>query len=126
LAYGAGIHPSRAGNTRRSPGPLATAEGTRTEVFAFVDWTMLAALAVFPAVRKPVERRDWPRLILLGVIWMSLPYILFPLAQERIDCSFTGMLNAGVPLYGAFFTTRVDPTHSQAAREGAGPAKEQR
>ncbi len=67
----------------------------------------LAALAAFPAVRKPVERRDWPRLILLGVIWMSLPYLLFPLAQERIDSSFTGMLNAGVPLYGAFFASAL-------------------
>ena len=59
------------------------------------------ALACFPRARNPVERQDLPRIALLGVAWMGIPLILFPVAQQWIDSSVAGMLNAAVPLTAA-------------------------
>jgi drug/metabolite transporter (DMT)-like permease len=61
----------------------------------------VAALALFPAARRPVERQDLPRVAFLGLIWAGLPLALFPLAQQWIDSSVAGMLNGAVPLFGA-------------------------
>ena len=59
------------------------------------------ALACFPTSRNPVDRQDLPRIALLGVVWMGIPLILFPVAQQWIDSSVAGMLNAAVPLTAA-------------------------
>jgi drug/metabolite transporter (DMT)-like permease len=61
----------------------------------------VAALALFPAARRPLDREDRTRVALLGVIWAGLPMILFPVAQQWIDSSVAGMLNGAVPLAGA-------------------------
>ena len=61
----------------------------------------VAALALFPAARRPLGREDRTRVALLGVIWAGLPMILFPVAQQWIDSSVAGMLNGAVPLAGA-------------------------
>ena len=58
----------------------------------------LAALACFPAARRPVERCDRGRLLVLGITWMAFPFTLFPLAQQWIDSSVTGMLNGAMPV----------------------------
>jgi drug/metabolite transporter (DMT)-like permease len=58
-------------------------------------------LAVIPAARRSVRREDWPAIVVLGVIWMAVPFLLFPYAQERIDSSLAGMINAAAPLFGA-------------------------
>ena len=58
----------------------------------------LAALACFPAARRPVERSDRGRLLILGITWMAFPFTLFPLAQQWIDSSVTGMLNSAMPV----------------------------
>ena len=55
-------------------------------------------LAALPAARRSIERRDMPRVAMLGVVWMGIPLILFPVAQQWIDSSVAGMLNAAVPL----------------------------
>ncbi|MBW3629604.1 MAG: DMT family transporter [Gemmatimonadetes bacterium] len=57
-----------------------------------------AALALIPAARRPVDREDLPRVILLGLTYMGIPLMLFPIAQQWIDSSVAGMLNAGMPL----------------------------
>lgn len=56
------------------------------------------ALAVLPRSRRPVARGDLPTIALLGVLWLGIPMILFPVAQQWIDSSVAGMLNAAVPL----------------------------
>ena len=58
----------------------------------------LAAVACFPAARRPVERSDRGRLLILGITWMAFPFTLFPLAQQWIDSSVTGMLNSAMPV----------------------------
>lgn len=60
-----------------------------------------ATLALFPASRRPVDRMDLPRIVLLGVLWMGLPMLLFPIAQQWIASSLAGMLNGSMPIFSA-------------------------
>jgi drug/metabolite transporter (DMT)-like permease len=63
------------------------------------------ALAAVPAARRTtIDRADWPRVVVLAVTWMSIPLLLFPVAQRWIDSSLAGMLNGAVPLTTAFVT----------------------
>lgn len=55
-------------------------------------------LLILPAARQPVPREAWGRVVLLGVTWMAIPLTLFPIAQQWIDSSMTGMLNSGMPI----------------------------
>ena len=58
----------------------------------------LLALLAFPASRRPVDRADRGRLVVLGITWMAFPLTMFPLAQQWIDSSVAGMLNSGMPV----------------------------
>jgi drug/metabolite transporter (DMT)-like permease len=64
-----------------------------------------ATLALFPRARRPLPREDWPRVALLGVVWMGIPLTLFPIAQQYVDSALAGMINAGVPLTSALWAT---------------------
>ena len=74
-------------------------------------------LAVVPAARRPIERGDWVRVAMLGIVWMGVPLMLFPIAQQWIDSSVAGMLNAAVPLAAATWASlllRRLPRRNQA------------
>jgi len=58
----------------------------------------LVFMAMVPSARRPVDRSDHPRLLLLGFLWMAIPLSLFPLAQTWIDSSIAGMMNSGMPV----------------------------
>ncbi len=58
----------------------------------------LCFLACLPSAHRPVDRAEWPRLGLLGLLWMAIPLSLFPLAQTWIDTSIVGMMNSGMSL----------------------------
>ena len=58
-----------------------------------------------PAARRPIERSDWGAIALVGVLWMSIPFLLFPIAQQWIESSLAGMINGGVPLVAALVAT---------------------
>lgn len=76
-----------------------------------------AVLAAFPVARQPVERADYPRIGLLGVTWVIVPFLAFPFAQQHIDSALAGMLNATVPIFSTCFAivlTRSLPRHRQA------------
>lgn len=60
-----------------------------------------ASLALFERARAPVAREDLPRVAFLGVVWIGLPMLLFPLAQQWIASSVAGMINGAVPLMAA-------------------------
>ncbi|WP_370327005.1 DMT family transporter [Euzebya sp.] len=66
-----------------------------------------AALAAVPASRRSVDPGAWPRIALLGLLWMAIPFLLFPIAQQWIDSSLAGMLNGGVPLWSALVATLI-------------------
>jgi len=69
------------------------------------------ALAVVPAARTPIEREDRRRIIQLGVLWVAIPFTLFPLAEEHINSAVTGLLNGATPFFagliGALLFNRV-------------------
>ena len=56
-------------------------------------------LSVIPAARRPVDRADYPRVALLGVTWLGLPFLIFAIAQQHIDSVLAGMLFATVPIF---------------------------
>jgi drug/metabolite transporter (DMT)-like permease len=58
-----------------------------------------AALVLVPRARRSIARSDLPRVVMLGVIWMGVPLILFPIAQQWIDSSVAGMINGAMPLF---------------------------
>ena len=68
---------------------------------------MFGALTVIwlPAARRPIERSDWNAIGLIGVLWMSVPFLLFPIAQQWIASSLAGMINGAVPLVAALVAT---------------------
>lgn len=59
------------------------------------------ALAVVPKARQPIDREDWPRVAILAVVWMALPLLLFPIAQQWVSSAVAGMINGAVPLFTA-------------------------
>lgn len=63
------------------------------------------ALVVVPKARKAIDRQDRRRVFTLGIIWIGIPLMIFPIAQQWIDSSVAGMLNGAVPITSAVFAT---------------------
>jgi drug/metabolite transporter (DMT)-like permease len=61
-----------------------------------------AALGIIPAARRPVARDDLPAIAVLGLVWMAVPLLLFPIAQQWVDSGVAGMINGSVPVFSAF------------------------
>lgn len=57
--------------------------------------------------RQPIERQDWGAVVVVGLLWMSIPFLLFPIAQQWIDSSLAGMINGAVPLFATLVATLV-------------------
>ena len=50
-------------------------------------------------IRAPrIESEDRKMVMLLGVTWMAFPLSMFPIAQQWINSSMTGMLNSAMPI----------------------------
>ena len=61
-----------------------------------------ATLWMIPQARRVrVERSDWVRLGLLALVWVAIPFTLFPIAQQFINSSAAGMLNGATPIFTA-------------------------
>ena len=71
------------------------------------------ALACFPAARQKISREDVGRVALLGLIAMTVPFYLYPLAEQSVSSSIAGMINGSIPLttvMAAAILTRTWPT----------------
>lgn len=65
-----------------------------------------ATLALVPAARRSrIDRKDWPRIAVLGAVWIALPLTFFPIAQQWIDSAVAGMLNGAMPIFTALVST---------------------
>jgi drug/metabolite transporter (DMT)-like permease len=64
-----------------------------------------ATVGLFRRARVPLAPEDRRRVAVLGVVWIGIPLILFPVAQQWIDSSVAGMLNGAVPIMTAAFAT---------------------
>ncbi|MGH9085102.1 MAG: DMT family transporter [Acidimicrobiales bacterium] len=62
-----------------------------------------AILNLLPGDRVRIEAADRPRLVAVSVIWVGIPFTLFPLAEERINSAVTGLLNGATPMFVALF-----------------------
>ena len=58
-----------------------------------------ATLAFFARARAGVDRDDRPRIAVLGVVWIAVPLLIFPVAQQWITSSVTGMINGAMPVF---------------------------
>jgi drug/metabolite transporter (DMT)-like permease len=61
----------------------------------------IGALACLGGFRGRIDRVDWPKVGLLGLLWMAVPFLLFSLAERTVATSVTGMINGAVPLSSA-------------------------
>jgi len=66
-----------------------------------------ATLSFLPASRAPVPRDAWPRIALLGVLWLAVPLTLFPYAEQHVSSSVTGMLNGGMPVFALLVASTI-------------------
>lgn len=70
-----------------------------------------STLALFPRARRThVRREDHARIVLVGLIWMGIPLMLFPIAQLSIESSVAGMINGSMPIMTVFWTTLLART----------------
>lgn len=42
-------------------------------------------------------------MLAVSVIWVAIPFTLFPLAEQRINSAITGLLNGATPMFAALF-----------------------
>ncbi|MGZ5318801.1 MAG: DMT family transporter [Actinomycetota bacterium] len=77
-----------------------------------------AALWLVPGARTRVAREDRPRIVALSVLWVAIPFTLFPLAEQWISSALTGLLNGSLPIFataiGALMLRRT-PGKAQTA-----------
>jgi drug/metabolite transporter (DMT)-like permease len=77
-----------------------------------------ATLSLLPRARRAeLTRSDARRVAVIGITWLGLPLMLFPIAQLWIDSSVAGMLNGSMPLMTVGWTillARTLPARSQA------------
>ncbi len=58
-------------------------------------------LLLLPKPSVAIEASDRSRLVLLSVIWVAVPFTLFPIAEQYINSSVTGLLNGATPIFAA-------------------------
>ena len=77
-----------------------------------------SVLWLVPAARARVQREDVARLVALSLLWVAIPFTLFPLAEQRITSGLTGLVNGAVPIFavavGSVMLRRM-PGRSQAS-----------
>ena len=55
-------------------------------------------LWLIPTNSTPIAPEDRKKVLLLGVTWIAFPLTMFPIAQQWINSSLTGMLNSALPV----------------------------
>lgn len=77
-----------------------------------------AVLNVVPKARTRLDPEDRFRMVLLSLLWVGIPFTLFPLAEQHISSAVTGMLNGSMPIFAALVAgvlLRTPPGPTQAA-----------
>jgi drug/metabolite transporter (DMT)-like permease len=57
-----------------------------------------ATLWAMPAARRRIEPEDRPRVVAVSILWVAIPFTLFPLAQQWVTSAVTGMINGSLPI----------------------------
>ena len=61
------------------------------------------ALNLIPGSRARFDRADQRNIVALSIVWVAIPFTLFPIAEQYINSAVTGLLNGGVPIFTALF-----------------------
>lgn len=63
------------------------------------------ALAVLPlrSQHTKIRPEDRLRIVTLSVVWVAIPFTLFPIAEQHISSAVAGLLNGGTPIFAAIF-----------------------
>jgi drug/metabolite transporter (DMT)-like permease len=56
-------------------------------------------LWLVPAARTSIDPSDRSRLVAISLLWVGIPFTLFPLAERHISSGLTGLLNGAVPIF---------------------------
>ena len=102
---------------------LLIAEGLESLEPGVVAFGRLAfgflALSLVPRARRTkIDPVDRPRLVMLGFVWLAVPMMLFPIAEQWLSSAVAGMLNGAVPLVAAVIASlflRRAPGRNQIA-----------
>lgn len=73
----------------------------------------VVALLCFRSARRRFLRPDLARLAVTGLLWMGIPFLLYPIAEQTVNTSITGMINGGLPVVTTVVTavfTRTVPS----------------
>jgi drug/metabolite transporter (DMT)-like permease len=62
-----------------------------------------AILHVLPGPSMRLDQVDRRRMVLLSVLWIGIPFTLFPIAEQHINSAVTGLLNGATPMFTALF-----------------------
>jgi drug/metabolite transporter (DMT)-like permease len=62
-----------------------------------------AILHLLPGSSMRLARADRGRMVLLSVIWIGIPFSLFPIAEQHINSAVAGLLNGATPMFTAVF-----------------------
>lgn len=76
------------------------------------------ALWCHPRTRRPVPMSDWSPIVVVAIAGNAGPALLFSVAQQHVESSVAGMVNATTPLAVLVVTvllTRRSPGHHQVA-----------
>jgi drug/metabolite transporter (DMT)-like permease len=71
-----------------------------------VTWLRLGFGALFMAMlpqarHARIPKTERKRIGVLGLIWLAIPFVIFPIAQQWIDSAVAGMLNGATPIFTA-------------------------
>lgn len=61
------------------------------------------ALLPLPRQHSRIAPEDRLRLVVLSVLWVAIPFTLFPIAEQHISSAVAGLLNGGTPIFAAVF-----------------------
>lgn len=60
-------------------------------------------LNLLPGARIRIDRADRGRMLAVSIVWVAIPFTLFPLAEQHINSAVTGLLNGATPMFVALF-----------------------
>ena len=58
-------------------------------------------LAVLPREKVAFEKSDRVRMVVMSILWVGIPFTIFPIAEQHINSAVTGLLNGATPIVAA-------------------------
>ena len=72
-------------------------------------------LNLLPGPRLHLDPGDRARVVALSLLWVGIPFTLFPIAEQHISSAVTGLLNGAMPIFTALFGVAFFATRTTGA-----------